>query len=243
MRRCAGGVGRGRPRAPACRARKSSQRSRQRAQRRRALRRQRQQQQIVVGGRCAGAGAARGASSTITWALVPPTPNELTPAQRGCAPRGHGVSAVGIASRVPSSEMCGLSCGEVHLRRNRLVLQRQHGLDQAGHAGGGFEMADVGLQPTPSRHGAGAGAGCPTVAAIASTSIGSPSAVPVPCVSTKPMRAGSSCALRQRLAEQRLLRRAVRRGQHGRVAVLVDRGAADHARARGRHRRWHRPGA
>ena len=33
------------------------------------------------------------------------------------------------------------------------------------------------------------------VAAIASTSIGSPSAVPVPCASTKPIRPGSSCAL------------------------------------------------
>ena len=41
--------------------------------------------------------------------------------------------------------MCGLSAREVQLRRNRLVLQRQHGLDQAGHAGRRLEVADVGL--------------------------------------------------------------------------------------------------
>jgi len=35
-----------------------------------------------------------GASSITTWALVPPTPNELTPARRGVSPAGHSASCV-----------------------------------------------------------------------------------------------------------------------------------------------------
>src|ERR1700733_14920436 len=54
-------------------------------------------------------GESFGASSTMTFELVPPTPNELTAAQRGKVLAGSGVIAVGTASRVPVSEMCGLS--------------------------------------------------------------------------------------------------------------------------------------
>jgi hypothetical protein len=45
----------------------------------------------------------------MIFALVPPTPNELTAAQRGKGLSGNGVKAVEIASRVPSNEICGLS--------------------------------------------------------------------------------------------------------------------------------------
>jgi hypothetical protein len=45
----------------------------------------------------------------ITWALVPPTPKELTAAHRGDAVRGQGTSDVGTARRVPPRSMCGLS--------------------------------------------------------------------------------------------------------------------------------------
>ena len=45
----------------------------------------------------------------MTWALVPPMPNELTAAQRGNAQRGQGVSDFGISSLVPTKEICGLS--------------------------------------------------------------------------------------------------------------------------------------
>src|SRR5215210_4607998 len=38
-------------------------------------------------------GGRGGASSSTAWALVPPSPSELTPARRGAAPRGHGVSS------------------------------------------------------------------------------------------------------------------------------------------------------
>ena len=98
-----------------------------------------------------------GASSTITCALVPPTPNELTAgATRHFASR-PGRERVGIARRVPSSEMCGLSRLEVHLRRHRLVAQREHRLDQPGDARRGFEMPDVGLDRAEQ---ASPGAGC-----------------------------------------------------------------------------------
>ena len=52
------------------------------------------------------AAASFGASSTITLALVPPTPNELIAAHRGNVtggPRDQSISA--IDSRVPASEM------------------------------------------------------------------------------------------------------------------------------------------
>ncbi len=45
-----------------------------------ALRRQRQQRALIGGGVIGRRPGRRGASSRITWALVPPTPNELTPA-------------------------------------------------------------------------------------------------------------------------------------------------------------------
>ncbi len=47
----------------------------------------------AAAGLAARAGAAGlGGSSTMTWALVPPMPNELTPARRGRSPAGHGCS-------------------------------------------------------------------------------------------------------------------------------------------------------
>ena len=39
----------------------------------------------------ANGAATTGASSTMAWALVPPTPSELTAARRGSGPRSHGL--------------------------------------------------------------------------------------------------------------------------------------------------------
>ncbi|CAM5512223.1 hypothetical protein SALBM135S_09158 [Streptomyces alboniger] len=41
-----------------------------------------------------GAGPTAGGSSTMTWALVPPMPKELTPARRGVGPAGHSLVSV-----------------------------------------------------------------------------------------------------------------------------------------------------
>ena len=70
-------------------------------------------------------------------------PKELIAAQRGSAERGQGVSEVGISSRVPASEMCGLSLVKVDLGWHRFSAQRQHGLDEADHSCGCFKMTNV----------------------------------------------------------------------------------------------------
>ena len=67
----------------------------------------------------------------------------------------------------------------------------------------------------------------PITCASASTSIGSPSAVPVPCVSTYPMSAGIDPRIRECGANHLLLRQPVRRGQARGSAILPGRAAAD----------------
>jgi hypothetical protein len=56
----------------------------------------------------AAAGSGLGASSTITCTLVPPMPNELTPARRGWSPRGHGRSSVFTKNGLASKSISGL---------------------------------------------------------------------------------------------------------------------------------------
>ena len=52
--------------------------------------------------------ACAGASSSTAWTLVPPTPSEFTPARRGAAPRGQGVSASATRKGLVSKSMAGL---------------------------------------------------------------------------------------------------------------------------------------
>ena len=69
--------------------------------------------------------------------------------------------------------------------------------------------------------------GGPSTAASASTSIGSPSAVPVPCASMRLICSGRTRPSRQGAADDVLLGPAVGGAHRRRAAVLVDRGAAD----------------
>ena len=112
----------------------------------RGRRARREDQQLPAGATApAGAGAA-GASSRTTWALVPPMPNELTPARRG-APSARPRAQLGVDVERARRE--------VDLRVGRLEVQARRdlpgarsasdGLDQAGDAGRGVEVADVGL--------------------------------------------------------------------------------------------------
>ena len=76
-----------------------------------------------------------GASSSTTWALVPPTPNELTPARSGCPPASQGRhSCIDEERRVVEVEL-GAWRLEVKRRRQRPVMQGQGRLDQARHTG------------------------------------------------------------------------------------------------------------
>ena len=112
----------------------------------------------------------------------------------------------------------------VQRRRHDAVLERQHRLDQPGDAGGGFQMADIGLYRTDrQRLGAALAEARPTAAA----SIGSPAGCRCRAsrsrrdVGRRPRRARKRC-------EQRRLRRLARQRQPDRAAVGVDAGAEDH---------------
>ncbi len=60
-------------------------------------------------------GALSGASSTTTWALVPPMPKELTPARRGSAPRGQSRSRSLTWKGVDAKSIFGLGVSKCRL--------------------------------------------------------------------------------------------------------------------------------
>ena len=119
---------------------------------------------------------AAGASSRTTCALVPPTPSELTPARRGAAARGPVGAGCALTterarrrSRSPGSAPRSPRLGGICA-----VLERQRRLDQAGDAGGGVEMADVGLDRADAAEARAVGALRGRPAVSAAISIGSP---------------------------------------------------------------------
>ncbi len=125
---------------------------------------------------------AGGASSSTTWALVPPTPSALTPARRG-TPAGtcHGrssVTSVNRPSETGSSGLGSVRCGvgtSVRLRSMRTVLMSPAIPAQLSRCPMfGFTEPTAHGPPRPS----------PSARASAVNSTGSPSRVPVPCAST-----------------------------------------------------------
>ena len=115
--------------------------------------------QRAAGGAGAGVGLGRrgsaaGASSRMTWALVPLMPKEETPARRGRPVRrpGAGLGEQLDRARRPVDVRGGLV--DVQGLRQDAVPHRQHHLDDAGDAGGGLGVADVGLERAePQRAG------------------------------------------------------------------------------------------
>ena len=77
-----------------------------------------------------------GASSRTTCALVPLKPNELTPAHAARRPpRGHGVALRSAPRRAARPTRCaGWASAKCRCGGMRLVLERQHHLDQPGDA-------------------------------------------------------------------------------------------------------------
>jgi hypothetical protein len=126
-----------------------------------------------------GGGTATGGASRITWAFVPPTPSAVTPARRGPA-TGHGVAAVGRVSGPSPSRSAGFgvrrfACGgTVPCRSASTALNRPAIPAQ-------LSRCPMFALTEPISTGS---ARSPYTERSASTSIGSPSAVPVPCAST-----------------------------------------------------------
>ena len=126
-----------------------------------------------------GAGAG-GPSDRRTWALVPEIPKELTPATRSRGPRGHGRGAVGTRRASPRSSR-GLGwvkcrcCGMVSWASARVALRTPAIPAPASR----WPM----LVLTEAITQGAARPGRPNSSRRVSTSIGSPSGVPVPWAS------------------------------------------------------------
>src|SRR5690606_10682399 len=70
---------------------------------------------IGYNGRGSGSGGRSGASSKMAWALVPPIPNELTPARRGWSVRGHGRGALLTKKGLSAKLICGFGASKCKL--------------------------------------------------------------------------------------------------------------------------------
>lgn len=116
-------------------------------------------------------------------AFVPLNPNELTPARRGPGVAGQGVGRVGTVIGIRSHGMKGLGrrkCrwGGISPRRTARIARMSPATPAADSR---WPMADFTDEIISGRSGGRSG---PNTSARDCTSIGSPSAVPVPCAST-----------------------------------------------------------
>ena len=129
----------------------------------------------------AGSSGPRRYSIISTWAFVPPN-RTSSPSNRRPRIIGPGFQEVGTRNCSSSKGMLGFG-EKVQVRRNRAVFQRQSGLDEASDACRSFQVSNIGLDRSDD---AVRPLGRPEESTLprALASIGSPIAVPVPCVST-----------------------------------------------------------
>ncbi len=127
------------------------------------------------------------AAPRMMWAFVPLMPKELTPAYRPPSVGAQGWRSCGRVIPVSSRSILGFrvvkwtSGGTVRRRRQRITLS-----SPAMPAAASRWPMFVFTEPTRSR---APPLRWPSARTSASISIGSPSAVPVPCASTRPMSA------------------------------------------------------
>ena len=118
----------------------------------------------------------------MTWALVPPMPKALTPAHAGCRWAGQGVARVLTWKGLAAKSICGLGTeklmagGSVRCLSAMIVLIRP----VTPAAASRWPML---LLTEPMAH-CWRGQSSPKAWVSAAISIGSPSTVPVPWVST-----------------------------------------------------------
>jgi hypothetical protein len=89
--------------------------------------------------------------------LVPPTPSELSAARRGSLLRGHGRSSVLTKNGLAAKSMIGFGRRSAGSAAAAHAAQRLTDLDQAGDAGRGVEVADVGLHRADARRSRASG--------------------------------------------------------------------------------------
>ncbi len=140
-------------------------------------------------------GLAGGALST-RWQLVPPMPNELTPATGGRPGAGHGQPSVTTRSRSSSRGIAGLGAAKCRLAGSwpREMLSATFSSPAMPAAPSRWPML-VFTEPTSS--GCSGDRSRPSAAPSAAASTGSPARVPVPCSSTYWTSAGRTPARAQ----------------------------------------------
>ena len=127
------------------------------------------------------AGSA-GASSRITWALVPPKPNALTPARRGPSWRGQSRSALLTKNGLPAKSICGLGVSKCRLGGSWLCSIASTALSSPAMPAAASRWPTFGLTE-PIAQNWRLSVLRRNALVSARTSIGSPSGVPVPWVS------------------------------------------------------------
>ena len=142
---------------------------------------------------------------------------------------GNGSSVVFTRSFKPSKSMFGLGVAKWRLGGNLPVLEHEHRFHETGDAGGGFQVAEVRLHRADGQRRRRPGGRRTSASASACASIGSPTAVPVPCASTNPICDGAMPASMQASRDEPRLRLRARERDAVGVAVLVQRRADDHA--------------
>nr|WP_234024097.1 hypothetical protein [Sorangium cellulosum] len=114
---------------------------------------------------------------------MPLRPNALTPAMRGLSPLAQGRFRVGITKGVPERSILGfrvVKCWFAGMtpRWSASTALTSPAIPAAASRCPRFVLTAPSAQTEPSLRGS------PSTPASASTSMGSPSEVPVPCVST-----------------------------------------------------------
>ena len=140
------------------------------------------------------AGAASGASSRMTCALVPLIPNDDTPPGADAPPFGHSTASVSSSHRTRRPVHLRRRLIHVQRPRQHAVPHRHHHLDHTSHTRGGLRVADVRLhRPQPQRLVLGARPGRTSPAAPAPRS-GHPAAYPYHAPPPRPPRRPTSRA-------------------------------------------------
>ena len=107
------------------------------------------------------------------------------------------------------------------------MLKREHQLHETGDSGSRLQMPKL-LFTEPTRSGPAAGDLSANTLPSAPTSMGSPSAVPVPCASRYWRSSGSSPAFNESACNHGLLRASIGRGETATSTILIGRSATDH---------------
>src|SRR4051812_19555220 len=96
------------------------------------------------GSSCTATGSGSRACSTTTWALVPLTPNEDTPARRARPTRPrHGLGGDGEPRRTLTGVRGQLI--EIQVLGNVPMPHAEHGLDEPGDTGRRLQVTHIGL--------------------------------------------------------------------------------------------------